>query len=459
MTVYAMTLYAMTLVATTSCAISKLVTQSYAVIYGVPIFGVRKPEAISAQVFRSLYKCRTVRLLPRNKTAHFISIPVTAASSSREFDIFSLDFFFFFFILSFAFIFYFIFFYPHFIFVFLFILNLVMTTKPVRTVSRRACLSCREKKIKCDGVFTCRPCRLNNLPCIFVKSHRGSRRDRKPKAQKQLVAKSTDKAGDTKPLVIKPNGPKSGIESFVKSSSLNLNDSKQEALNSQTASCHYYLPPISSTIPSRSEPVNMPPIHQHLRSPPLPLITPSVDCGYELLPKTDTNSNGSNNDLNANIPSITNITKPPAISTTVSPSLSPSSSSVSLPPILPPVKSSFHASGQSISLPPLKPHVYTGFNRQRQSYGSELYPLASISSILPQPYTRSMYSCQFDGYSYKTSPTEKINNAPTCPPFDHTPSLCRHQCRTLQDTNPEVGIHSHDFQSHFRGPSFPPSPK
>lgn len=51
-----------------------------------------------------------------------------------------------------------------------------------RTVSRRACLNCRERKIKCDGIEVCRNCKQLNLECVFVKSHRGGRRSRtKPK--------------------------------------------------------------------------------------------------------------------------------------------------------------------------------------------------------------------------------------------------------------------------------------
>jgi hypothetical protein len=58
--------------------------------------------------------------------------------------------------------------------------------KPVRTVSRRACLNCRERKIKCDGVEVCRNCKQLGLKCVFVKSHRGGRRNRiKPPAQEQ----------------------------------------------------------------------------------------------------------------------------------------------------------------------------------------------------------------------------------------------------------------------------------
>ncbi|CAN6640181.1 hypothetical protein TRVA0_018S00430 [Trichomonascus vanleenenianus] len=57
--------------------------------------------------------------------------------------------------------------------------------KPTRTVSRRACLSCREKKIKCDGIQVCRNCAQLKIECVFVKSHRGGRRTLKNKSQAQ----------------------------------------------------------------------------------------------------------------------------------------------------------------------------------------------------------------------------------------------------------------------------------
>lgn len=47
-----------------------------------------------------------------------------------------------------------------------------------RSVSRRACLNCRERKIKCNGVEVCKNCKQLNLECVFVKSHRGGRRYR-----------------------------------------------------------------------------------------------------------------------------------------------------------------------------------------------------------------------------------------------------------------------------------------
>ncbi|KAG0668529.1 hypothetical protein C6P40_005255, partial [Pichia californica] len=64
-----------------------------------------------------------------------------------------------------------------------------------RSVAKKACLSCREKKIKCDGELltsypenpnsktttykTCSNCKSTGLECIFVPSKRGGRRKRK----------------------------------------------------------------------------------------------------------------------------------------------------------------------------------------------------------------------------------------------------------------------------------------
>lgn len=70
--------------------------------------------------------------------------------------------------------------------------------RPSRRVARRACLSCREKKIKCDGepvcaissadginkvvpekTRTCSNCKFLGLECVFVQSNRGGRRKRR----------------------------------------------------------------------------------------------------------------------------------------------------------------------------------------------------------------------------------------------------------------------------------------
>lgn len=68
---------------------------------------------------------------------------------------------------------------------------------PRRSVARRACLSCREKKIKCDGEDVsrvknenagdnnnqkptiCTNCKFLGTECVFVRSMRGGRRKRK----------------------------------------------------------------------------------------------------------------------------------------------------------------------------------------------------------------------------------------------------------------------------------------
>lgn len=56
------------------------------------------------------------------------------------------------------------------------LLSAITIKKPTRSVARRACLACREKKVKCDGVQVCRNCQQANIQCIFVKSNRGGRR-------------------------------------------------------------------------------------------------------------------------------------------------------------------------------------------------------------------------------------------------------------------------------------------
>ena len=67
-----------------------------------------------------------------------------------------------------------------------------------RRVARRACLSCRDKKIKCDGepmttitaadgtdrviperTRTCSNCRFLDIECIFVESNRGGKRKKR----------------------------------------------------------------------------------------------------------------------------------------------------------------------------------------------------------------------------------------------------------------------------------------
>lgn len=68
-----------------------------------------------------------------------------------------------------------------------------VNTKPnppaKRVVSRRACLSCRERKIKCEGIENCKNCRNLQLKCVYVKSHRGgSRRNKVGKNQMPTFA-------------------------------------------------------------------------------------------------------------------------------------------------------------------------------------------------------------------------------------------------------------------------------
>ncbi|KAK7207378.1 hypothetical protein BZA70DRAFT_11986 [Myxozyma melibiosi] len=55
----------------------------------------------------------------------------------------------------------------------------------VRAVSLRACLACRERKIKCDGAQDCHNCRALSIPCVFVPSHRGGKRKRRGTVESQ----------------------------------------------------------------------------------------------------------------------------------------------------------------------------------------------------------------------------------------------------------------------------------
>lgn len=77
---------------------------------------------------------------------------------------------------------------------------------PKRSVARRACLSCRDKKIKCDGFLkvdgkqnsqvvldkanACTNCKMLNIDCIFVPSMRGGKRGRKYSTHSKSAAPS-----------------------------------------------------------------------------------------------------------------------------------------------------------------------------------------------------------------------------------------------------------------------------
>ncbi|RCK58079.1 hypothetical protein Cantr_06432 [Candida viswanathii] len=76
--------------------------------------------------------------------------------------------------------------------------SILNQSQPPRRVARRACLSCREKKIKCDGepmttitgadgtnkiiperTRTCSNCRFLDIECVFVQSNRGGKRKKR----------------------------------------------------------------------------------------------------------------------------------------------------------------------------------------------------------------------------------------------------------------------------------------
>ncbi|KAK9447436.1 uncharacterized protein V1518DRAFT_84698 [Limtongia smithiae] len=72
----------------------------------------------------------------------------------------------------------------------------------VRIVSRRACLSCRERKIKCEGIQDCRNCRNLQVACVFVPSHRGGQRRRRSTAPS--IAIDPPPVGDALPAATAP---------------------------------------------------------------------------------------------------------------------------------------------------------------------------------------------------------------------------------------------------------------
>lgn len=72
--------------------------------------------------------------------------------------------------------------------------SIASTSSSRRPVARRACLSCREKKIKCDGepptakhgdgtsallTTLCSNCKFLGIECVFVRSMRGGRRKKR----------------------------------------------------------------------------------------------------------------------------------------------------------------------------------------------------------------------------------------------------------------------------------------
>lgn len=76
--------------------------------------------------------------------------------------------------------------------------------RPTRLVSRQACLNCRERKIKCNGVHVCRNCKQLDLDCIFVKSNRGGNRKRNSlkSNNEQSASLGSDLATASSPVIL-----------------------------------------------------------------------------------------------------------------------------------------------------------------------------------------------------------------------------------------------------------------
>ncbi|KAK9481152.1 hypothetical protein V1514DRAFT_349434 [Lipomyces japonicus] len=82
-------------------------------------------------------------------------------------------------------------------------------------VAARACLACREKKVKCDGVQSCSNCRTVGADCVFVPSKRGVHRRRD--AVKSLKLSSSAGLDDAGPI--------------LEDEQSDLNDKEQDELN------------------------------------------------------------------------------------------------------------------------------------------------------------------------------------------------------------------------------------
>jgi hypothetical protein len=49
------------------------------------------------------------------------------------------------------------------------------TTVDTQHSKSRACVACREKHLKCDGLNRCTRCSAQNITCVYLKSRRGYR--------------------------------------------------------------------------------------------------------------------------------------------------------------------------------------------------------------------------------------------------------------------------------------------
>ncbi|KAH8816311.1 hypothetical protein F5884DRAFT_818401 [Xylogone sp. PMI_703] len=74
---------------------------------------------------------------------------------------------------------------------------------PRSTVSA-ACIACRSKHLKCDGLNPCSRCSSDNTDCIYVRSRRGYKGPRKAVGQRKALPPSTDLSRITCPLIRAP---------------------------------------------------------------------------------------------------------------------------------------------------------------------------------------------------------------------------------------------------------------
>lgn len=140
--------------------------------------------------------------------------------------------------------------------------NEKFTKKTTRTVSRRACLSCREKKIKCDGVQVCRNCQQLNIECIFVKSHRGGRRN-----SKQSTTNTPLPVGTGSNVFIAEEPSTSKVPHSISLPS--LSDLRPEPYPSRPGVIqHQQAPPTTAVVPPLPLPPHSHPAHHTLPTTP-----------------------------------------------------------------------------------------------------------------------------------------------------------------------------------------------
>lgn len=75
----------------------------------------------------------------------------------------------------------------------------------MRSTVSAACLGCRSKHLKCDGMNPCSRCSSDRVECVYVRSRRGYKGPRKAIAQRQFLSPSSDQARAPCPMLKFPS--------------------------------------------------------------------------------------------------------------------------------------------------------------------------------------------------------------------------------------------------------------